>query len=188
MSGEILLIRHAETDLAGTFCGHSNPCVNGSGYQQIELLLEKLTRYAIDVVYTSDLQRALTTAQAIAARCAAVLEIASGLREIHFGRWESLTWQQIEQRDPVYAQRWVDQYPNLPSPDGERFSSFKDRALHAFDTLIAQLHGRTAAIVTHGGVLRILLTHRFGLTDEQAWRRTQPYCSFLPYSLAQVLS
>jgi broad specificity phosphatase PhoE len=136
-SRQALLIRHAETDLAGTFCGSSNPPINAAGKAQIAALLESLSEQRIDAVYSSDLKRAGMTAQPIADKFLTELHIVPALREIHFGEWESLTWREIEQYDPVIAQRWLDQFPKLPTPDGESISSFEARVLSAFGILAA---------------------------------------------------
>jgi broad specificity phosphatase PhoE len=173
------LVRHAETDLAGTFCGHSDPPVNSRGHRQIVSLVRDLQGHAIDAVYSSDLKRALTTAEAIADSSGASLVVAADLREINFGEWEALTWGQIERRDPAYAQRWISEYPNLSAPNGELFEGFANRVLHFFDSCVAA--NRHAAVVTHVGVLRVILTRRCGCTDEQAWWQTRPYCSHVPF-------
>jgi alpha-ribazole phosphatase len=175
----ILLIRHAETDFAGTFCGHSDPPVNERGHMQVKQLAGELEHYKLDAVYSSDLERALTTAKGIATLFSVPLRIAAGLREICFGDWEGFTWEQNERRDPAYAQRWVAEFPRLPAPNGEEFSLFEERVLRVFDEAIAP--NENVAVVTHAGVLRVILTRRCGLNDEQAWMRTQDYCSVFTY-------
>jgi len=180
MTAKLLLIRHAETDLAGTFCGHSDPPVNTRGRQQIEILLNALQQHSIEAVYSSDLQRARTTAEAIAQYFNVPLRTTANLREIGFGDWENLTWEQIEQRDPAHAQRWVAECPRLAAPHGEEFAAFEDRTLREFDALATA--SQNAAVVTHGGVLRVILTRRCGLSEEQAWLRTKAYCSIFTYA------
>ena len=63
----ILFIRHAETEMAGRFCGHSDPDLNAQGRAQLMDLARLLSAETIEEVYSSDLRRALSTAQAIAA-------------------------------------------------------------------------------------------------------------------------
>ena len=60
----VLFIRHAETDMAGTFCGHSNPPINARGRQQIQTLMDALKGEEINCIFTSDLERAPATAAA----------------------------------------------------------------------------------------------------------------------------
>lgn len=187
-SSELLLIRHAETDLAGTFCGSSNPAVNAAGTRQLTTLLESLRTMPgrpLSIVYTSDLERALTTAQRIADCFSAPVCILRDLREIHFGEWEGLTWQAIEQRDPLYAKQWIKDYPACPVPGGEPVEDFEARVISVFDTLATRK--QDAAIVTHAGVLRVILTRRFMMSDEDAWHQTSAYCSIFHCPLEGVL-
>jgi len=179
MTGKLLLIRHAETDSAGTFCGHADPPVNARGRVQIEALLNALEQHKIEAVYSSDLQRARTTAEAIAKYFDVPLRTTSNLREVGFGDWENSTWEQIERRDPAYAQRWVAECPRLAAPNGEEFAAFEDRTLREFDALATA--NQNAAVVTHGGVLRVILTRRCGVSDDQAWLDTKDYCSVSIY-------
>jgi broad specificity phosphatase PhoE len=182
---KLLLIRHAETDSAGTFCGHADPPVNVRGHQQIEALLKVLQQHKIEAVYSSDLQRARSTAEAIATSFTVPLQATANLREIGFGDWENSTWEQNEQRDPVYAKRWITEYPMLPAPNGEEFESFEARTLKEFDVLATS--NQEAAVVAHAGVLRVILTRRCGFTEEQAWQRTKDYCSIFTYLLGTEL-
>lgn len=175
----LLLIRHAETDFSGTFCGHSDPPINEKGRLQIEHMMLGLKPYKLDAVYSSDLQRALSTANAIATFFAVPLRITSSLREISFGDWENSTWEENERRDPAYARRWASEFPRLRAPNGEEFSSFEERTLTEFDAINAS--NQNAAIVTHAGVLRAILTQRLGLSDDEAWLRTKNYCGVFDY-------
>jgi broad specificity phosphatase PhoE len=187
-SSRLLLIRHAETDLAGSFCGSSNPAVNAAGKRQLTALIESLRIMPgkpLSIVYTSSLERTLTTAQQVADYFSARLCIVPDLREIHFGEWEALTWQQIEQRDPIYARQWLNEYPIRPAPGGEPVDRFETRVLSVFDTLASR--NERAAIVTHAGVLRVILTRRFMMNDEEAWHETSAYCSVFRYPLQEVV-
>jgi broad specificity phosphatase PhoE len=176
---QLLLIRHAETDFAGTFCGQSDPPVNARGHAQISALLASLQPHKISVVYSSDLQRATTTGQSIAASFKTLLQITSDLREIGFGAWENLTWAQIQRQDHAYAERWAAKFPKLPAPNGEDFAAFEHRTLTMFDSIAAAR--QNAAVVTHAGVLSVILTRRCGLSDEQAWLQTKTYCGVFIY-------
>jgi alpha-ribazole phosphatase len=178
---DLLFIRHAETDMAGTFCGHLDPELNARGLLQLEELLRRIHMEDIGGVYTSDLRRALTTARAIAEAFAVECRVSSALREISFGQWEGLTWEQIEQRDSTYARRWVTEYPDLPAPEGEDFHAFERRVLAEVSSLSkeAETKGCSVAVVTHAGVLQTVLTRVHGYSQELAWQQTRSYCSLV---------
>lgn len=181
MTGTLLFIRHAETDLAGRFCGHSDPPVNNLGLRQIEELIERLKTESIDAVYASDLSRSLTTANAIGRAFALSPIKIPELREIDFGQWEGLSWQEIEGRDRIYACRWSGAYPDLPAPDGELLDAFQSRVLGVVKHLLAITSHRCAAVVTHAGVMRVVLRSLCGLDDQEAWERTKTYCGLFRY-------
>jgi broad specificity phosphatase PhoE len=174
----LLFIRHAETDLAGRFCGHSNPPVNERGLRQIEELLKTLKTESIDALYTSGQSRSLTTADAIGNIFGLSPVVLPGLREIHFGEWEGLSWPEIESRDPAYARQWSESFPDLPAPGGEPFEAFRSRVLNEVKRLLAITTQKCAAVVTHAGVMRIVLRSLCGFDEQEAWKRTGEYCGF----------
>ena len=183
----LLFIRHAETDMAGTFCGHSDPPINPRGYQQIQDLLSILHSEKIDIIYTSDLQRAATTAGALAEAFTIPCVTKPNLREINFGEWEGFTWQEIQQSDAAYANKWIESYPDLPAPSGESLEAFQTRVLAEVTDLLNLADHEQAAVVTHAGVMRVVLQIMCGLDEQEAWNLTKPYCCFFkyPYSVAQ---
>ena len=182
----LLLIRHAETDLSGRFCGHSNPPVNTRGLHQIEKLLNVIKNESIDSLYASDLSRSLTTADAIGAVFGLLPNVLPDLREIHFGEWEGLSWKEIEARDRDYAQRWSDNYPNLPAPGGETFEAFQSRVLTQVELLVRRSAQKCVAVVTHAGVMRVVLRSLCGLDEGEAWERTSEYCSVFRYQAGKL--
>lgn len=167
-------IRHAETDLAGRFCGAADPPINERGRAQLPALVARLATAPLTAIYTSGLQRARQTAEALAEARELPLHALDSLREIGFGQWETLSWEEIEARDPAYARRWVAEFPALPTPDGEPIGSFRARVLKALEHLRTEGTG-DLAIVTHAGVLRVLLEELGHYPAHHAWERTRDY-------------
>ena len=176
----VLFIRHAETEMAGRYCGHSDPELNAQGRAQLTKLVQLLSAEPFDTVYSSDLRRAKSTAQAIAAGRNIPRVLRPALREIDFGDWEGMSWEQIEQLDPEYAQKWMAAYPHLPAPSGESFQTFETRILEEVNLLLDGNPG-PIAVVTHAGVLRVVLRHLCGCSEPEAWRQTRPYCCVVRY-------
>ena len=187
MTDRLLFIRHGETDLAGRFCGSSDPPINEDGFRQIEQLIERLRTEPIDAVYASDLSRSLTTADAIGKAFALSPIKLPELREIDFGKWEGLSWQQIESRDQAYARRWSEAYPDLPAPGGEPFDAFQSRVLGEVKHLLAMTSERSAAVVTHAGVMRVVLRSLCGFDEQEAWQKTRTYCGFFRYHMGRLV-
>ncbi len=181
---DILFIRHAETDMAGTFCGHSDPDLNARGHPQTAELIDRLRSENIDAVYTSDLRRAQTTAESIANAFGIECRARRALREISFGEWEGLTWKEIKQRDEAYSRRWMAEHPLLPPPAGEDFRDFEQRVLEEVAFLSTKAAERDIAVVTHAGVLRTVLCALHRCSEEDAWGQTKPYCAIVRHAVA----
>jgi alpha-ribazole phosphatase/probable phosphoglycerate mutase len=187
---ELLFIRHAETDMAGAFCGHSDPELNTRGRAQLGELINRLRMEKIAVVYTSDLRRAHTTGLAIAEAFGVGCHIRPALREINFGQWEGITWKEIERRDEAYSRLWLAEYPRLPAPDGESFPKFERRVLDEvkFLSLKAAAADCCIAVVTHAGVLRTVLCALHGCSEDNAWEQAKSYCSIVRHTSAASCS
>ena len=179
---DLLFIRHAETYMAGTFCGQSDPPVNAAGQRQIQKLTERLRTEPIVTVFTSDLQRSLMTARALAESFAIPCITRPALREIDFGKWEGLTWEEIEKLDLAFAQQWLEAFPRLTPPDGESFETFEARVMAEVSYLLSQSASSLIAVVTHAGVMRAVLRTLCGLDEKTVWTLTKPYCCTLRYA------
>jgi alpha-ribazole phosphatase/probable phosphoglycerate mutase len=173
----LLLIRHAETDMASRFCGHSDPELNQRGRLQLAGVVDRLSEYAIRRIYTSDLRRARQTAEAIASHFGIGFEVRPGLREIHFGLWEGLSWSEIEASDPVLAKSWAERYPNSTAPGGESLQQFERRVRAESAFLFAAATECPIAVVAHAGFMRVLLTNFYGVLEEESWKLTKEYGS-----------
>ena len=175
-----VFIRHAETDMAGTFCGHADPPINARGRAQVDDLIASLGSQSFDAIYSSDLRRAVETATPIANVYALPCTTTPLLREIDFGKWEGMTWAQIEEHDAEFARRWLADFPALAAPQGEPYAAFRRRVLQQVNQLLPLAGDMRIAVITHAGVMRVVLRDMMGRTEQEAWTLTKPYCcSFL---------
>src|ERR1700685_2736802 len=99
-SQALLLIRHAITDMSGTFCGQSDPPLNLMGIAQARALALLAAGWNVRRLYTSDLRRAVQTAEPLADLWKIPIEPRSGFREISFGHWEGKRWAEIRDEEP----------------------------------------------------------------------------------------
>jgi broad specificity phosphatase PhoE len=171
----IVLIRHGETDLAGRFCGYSDPRLNASGERDAIRVAEEISRLDISCIYSSDLHRAAQTARAIAKQTGITVEYLRELREIHFGRWEGLSWNEIETRFADEAHRWLREFLFQSAPGGETYTDFTTRVETAIAPLLRGAPEMMIAVVTHRGVMRHVLTELFGFAETEASTRTAVY-------------
>lgn len=171
----IVLIRHAETDLAGKFCGHSDPDLNAVGQQRLVSLAEEIAPLGITRIYSSDLRRASQTATVIGQRLGVPVEFRPGLREIYFGVWEGLSWEEVQRQYPSEAQLWMSEFPARCAPAGEEYRDFVTRVEAEFKAVIANQGSATPAVVTHRGVMQYALIRFFGFSTHDARKQTEDY-------------
>jgi alpha-ribazole phosphatase/probable phosphoglycerate mutase len=153
----LVLVRHAHTAMAGRFCGHSDPPLSAQGLAQLPGLNRRLRTFSLAGIFSSDLKRARQTAESIARRRNLQVHSLVSLRELAFGSWEGLDWEQVVQRDSAYAQQWLDLNPALAAPEGEDFEDFRNRIHAAMEQIAAQVQNGCALVVTHAGVIRTFL-------------------------------
>jgi probable phosphoglycerate mutase len=154
----ILAIRHGETawNVGGRIQGQLDVPLNDVGRWQVSRLARALADEDIAAVYSSDLLRALETAQSVARGRDVAIVTDVGLRERGFGEFEGLTWAEINERWPAMGERWRKRDPTFGAPGGETLNEFFARSI-ATATGLAALHpGRTIALVSHGGVMDCL--------------------------------
>jgi len=180
-----VLIRHGATDMAGRFCGHSDPPLNRTGRIQVERAGSMLP-VAPKVIYSSDLLRARQSAAILSAHFAIPVQVRPGLREIGFGQWEGLSWQEIEQRFPVESQAWMEQFPAGVIPDGERYDVFRDRVRQEIEFLSAEAESQSLIAVTHGGFMRTALREVYGISADTAHQLSAVYAATVDLSQLHV--
>ena len=159
----LLLVRHATAEGNGRFQGHLDVSLSSAGRRELRFLCEKCTRYPVRAVYSSDLRRARQTADAIARNFGLDVDVRSELREINFGQWEGLSWNQIARRFPKLAALWIERFPRQAIPGGEPISQFKKRIAAGIREIVGANQGQCALIVTHAGVIRFTLGKALGL-------------------------
>lgn len=156
---DIFLIRHGETawNAEKRLQGHLDIPLNAEGERQAAALARALADEKFDAIISSDLGRALSTAQAVASAQGMPLSTDPGLRERCFGAFEGLLYEELEARFPQAHAQWRARDPHARYPDGERRAeTFAEFAQRAVDTVIriAEKHqGQRIALFSHGGVL-----------------------------------
>ena len=165
----IVLVRHGESDLnaAGRFVGRSDPPLNARGERQARDLAASVARFAPEVVVASPLRRAHQTAELAAATCRPTggVPVDERLREVDFGAWEGLTFDEVRERDPAgfaaFESGKIDGFPG-----GESVHDVAGRMLPA---VTGREAGR-ALFVSHATVVRVTVAALLGL-DLPAYRQ-----------------
>ncbi len=168
----LLLVRHGETELNSSlrYWGRSDVALSDIGLIQAECLRERLNLKKIDFIYSSDLKRALVTAQIIALRDNLKVVACPELREIDFGRLEGLTFDEVNRLYPEVARMWMERNLSLVYPGGESLAELDKRVRQFRSRLEGHNKEETILIVAHSGVLRTLLCQLLGMEPRQRWQ------------------
>jgi len=155
---------------ARKLAGSTNVEMSATGYRQVERLRDRLVDEKIDAVYSSDLKRALATAEVISSRHNVDIVTCSELREINYGKIEGLTFEEIGRLYPEVAEWITDFSPQMKFPGGESFVGFIERTSKFLDRLENHTLLQTVLIVSHNGPLRVLVCRLLGI-DVKHWRQ-----------------
>jgi alpha-ribazole phosphatase len=196
MVTKIYLIRHGETEGAETkrYKGHIDVPLSGNGIRQMERVAEyisakvrkrgsaevtyelaSLRASGISAVYTSDLSRAIKSAEIIAEPHGLKPIVTPELKERNFGAWEGMTFDEIKEKWPDAFNAWAANPLKFSPMGGESTSEARDRAMTAFKEILEGRSGETTAIVSHGGIIRIILCELLGIPLENIFRIDQGY-------------
>jgi 2,3-bisphosphoglycerate-dependent phosphoglycerate mutase len=152
----ILLARHGETDwnAVGRWQGHTDRALTERGRRQAVELAERLANDEIDAVYSSDLLRAVETAEPVAKRLGLPLQTLPELREVDVGTWAGLTRDEVAKRFPDGFRRWSEWQTGWE--DGETYDEMGERVVGAILRLAGEHPGERILVVSHGGAIRAL--------------------------------
>ncbi len=221
MVKKLYLVRHGETEGAQSnrYKGHIDVPLSGKGIRQ----MERLSRYivqncsnssnslnrlnglnALNAVYTSDLSRAVKSAEIISEPYNIKPIIVRSLRERNFGIWEGMSFDEIKEKYPREFEAWVGNPLKFSPMKGESTLEVKDRAIEALNWILNEhlnaqkssksgssrsnslnrlnrlnglngLNNTSIAIVAHGGINRIILCHLLGIPLENIFRIEQDF-------------
>lgn len=155
------LLRHGETEQGGGLRGRIDDALTAHGWAQMRAAVEGCAPW--QALVTSPLQRCAAFARELATRHALPLHLESGLRELDFGAWDGRSAAELMASDAEgLGCFWADPYAFTP-PGGEPLVDFEARVLDAIERLHQRFAGQHLLLVTHGGVMRLLLARARGL-------------------------
>ena len=168
----LVLVRHAETDASarGRCYGSLDVGLSAVGRSQCAALAQALAAESISSVVTSPRVRAVETATAIAERHGVEVRLDADLRELDFGELEGQTYDEIAASLPELYAEWMTHPTRVRFPAGESYADLANRAARAVRSIRAELDGQTAVVVTHGGVVRAVLSGVLGIPAERIFR------------------
>lgn len=155
---ELILVRHGETT------GESSLRLNGAtdvplselGSRQARRVGEALGALEIDRVLVSPLTRSQESARLAFPALRTRTAVVPDLREVDFGRWETLTWDEVRARDPEGYAAFEARGDDFAYPGGESLAGFRNRVATAARAALPAGSGRTVAVL-HKGVIRVVM-------------------------------
>jgi broad specificity phosphatase PhoE len=172
------LVRHGEPAAEkAVCCVLPNTGLSATGLMQMAEVAAYLEAEPVTAVYCSPLKRALESARLIAAARGCALEVVADLRELDFGEFTGLTFEDISERDPEFCRLWMNSPTGVRFPKGEGFRDMRARVLKSFDAIRRERAGRTSVIVSHAGVNRILIAHALGMPELNLFRLAQDHAA-----------
>lgn len=160
----LFLVRHGITpyNIQARYTGQADIPLSPLGLRQAEAVGLRLASEHIDAVISSDLRRALVTAQAIARHHDLPVQEDADLRETGLGDWEGLTFTEVRARHAELWTRWQVEPDSAPH-GGETMSQVRERVERALARWQASYPEETMVWSTHGGFIGVMLCHLLGL-------------------------
>lgn len=173
---ELLLIRHGQTawNKMKRLQGHSDIPLNEKGEQQAIALGETLKHESLDAIVSSDMMRALKTAEEIAKWHKLRVKVVQDLRERCYGAFEGMSHEEIAERYPESHAAWHAADPDHQFPAGERIAEtlrqFHHRAVDALTRLAEEHAGQKVAVIAHFGIIEVAYRVANGIAIGQGGR------------------
>jgi broad specificity phosphatase PhoE len=159
-STRLFLIRHAEVEARyqGIFGGAIDMDLSPRGHEQAQALAQYLRRTKFDIVYASPMRRVQQTLAPALANGIPAPIIREEFREMDFGVWTGLAWEETQTRFGISAWSWLDQIEAGAIPKAETGPGLRARVEPPLHDLLRRHSGQTIAIFCHGGIIRVILS------------------------------
>jgi alpha-ribazole phosphatase/probable phosphoglycerate mutase len=173
----LYLIRH------GQVTGHDDGRINGQtdvrltphGEAQAKAVAQSIADVSLQAVYSSDLFRADFGASCVTSGRDIRHKRSSALRELHFGKWEQCTHDQVMNMERDSMDNLFSNLIYHASPGGESISNMFDRVMGYVRSLLSLNNGNNICIVAHSGVNRVILSDALCKKPDMFWKIDQSY-------------
>ena len=166
------LLRHGECEGGHIFRGHNNVCLSARGLEQMRRSIATAGPWSR--IISSPLQRCRAFAEQLTS---APLQFDEGLREMCFGVWEGRPVEEVWRTDTEVISAWSRDPTSATPQGGEPLIDVAERVNACFHQLHTEYRGQRLLLVTHGGVIRVLLSQVMGMPLSCAGRIHVPYAA-----------
>ncbi|GAA5786879.1 hypothetical protein GCM10007860_28760 [Chitiniphilus shinanonensis] len=156
----LTLMRHGEAEgSAERLLGHTDPALTAEGWHQMRGRWRQIERHRITAIGSSDLARCAAFARERAQMLELPLQLDDRWRECFFGELDGRLHESYSLEEASAIQAWQRDPLYHPLPGGESWQAFRLRVVDATEQWLGTSEGGHRVLITHGGVIRTLLTH-----------------------------
>ncbi len=168
MITKLYLVRHGQSqaNLEHRYAGHTDIPLSNLGVAQAEATGEYMKDIPLDVILSSDLQRAWQTALPIARNHDLPVLPDPDFRELYGGRWEKITVAEMEEQYTEARRIWREDWVNAVCPEGESVRQLFVRAKKLLQKIAQKYPDRSVCVTTHAALTRCLTQAAAGLEAE----------------------
>ena len=156
----IYLTRHGQTlwNIEKRLQGRGNSPLTEQGIERAKELRDRIKYIHIDIIYSSPIERALTTANIIKGDKSIEVITDDGLMEMCFGDYEGQITDEVMKENPDWDISLIMKgNTELAAPNGENLAEVRDRVARSMNKIIEENRGKTILIVAHGITLKAIM-------------------------------
>lgn len=156
------LLRHGDVEGGRKYRGHQDDPLSELGWQQ----LRNNTKHKQDwhQIISSPLKRCAEFSLELSGKYKLPLKIEQDFKEISFGLWEGKTAEELLAEDEVRINKYWNDPVNVTPPQGEALLDFEKKVILAWNKILNQYSGQHILLLSHAGVMRIILCHILGMS------------------------
>lgn len=168
---KLILVRHALTvdNQKSRLSGHIDSSISEEGKEQIDKLTNYLKDFDIDKIYTTTSSRTKSTVKKLSELKSIEIIERESLKEISFGNFEGLTFDEIKDKYPKEFQDMIEKGYEYKYPNGESLIDSYNRVCIELDNIISNNDNRTILICSHGGTIRNIITYLISNSYKYHW-------------------
>jgi 2,3-bisphosphoglycerate-dependent phosphoglycerate mutase len=167
----LYLIRHGQSagNAEGRFGGHSPTPLSPLGIQQAELTAQFLAKERINIIYSSDLHRAVQTAEPLAKLLNLEIIATNAFRERHVGVLEGLTFDEAREQHPTDYYALINRKIGHVITEGESYRQLLNRTNKSLRKILREHRGRKIAIFSHTGAICFMTLQLLGAIHRKTY-------------------
>lgn len=183
----IYIVRHGESvgNLHRICLGHTNLDLTELGLEQAKKTAEALENVDFAGIYSSDLQRAVHTAEPHAKKRGLEINTSPDFRELYFGNWENASVLMLKEKfHEQFMIGWRQNFGTFTAPEGESVVAMAERMVSGLEKIAALHLGKTILVTSHAAAIRALWGKISGYAPSE-WAEAFPFPTNASYSVLE---